>query len=97
MACGEIGDVDKSRERNVEAYSMDDVEESEKGSGDVVVIESLFPAVGFEGDSEAAFLEAFFLLREASGSFMKMHSLPRDVHLEQGYCRLHLTFDSAQA
>lgn len=28
---------------------------------------------------------------------MKIHSLPRDAHLEQGYCRLHLTLDSAQA
>jgi len=35
--------------------------------------------------------------REASGSLMKTHSFPREVHFEQGCCRSHLTFDSAQA
>lgn len=35
--------------------------------------------------SEGFRLEAFFLFRDASGSLMKMHSRPREVHLEQGY------------
>ena len=47
--------------------------------------------------SEGFLFEAFFLFLEASGSLMKIHSRPREVHLEQGYWRLHLTLDSAQA
>jgi hypothetical protein len=35
--------------------------------------------------------------RETSGSLIKTHSFPREVHFEQGCCRSHLTFDSAQA
>lgn len=70
---------------------------SEKRSGDVATPESLFPVGSFEGDCEEAFLEAFFLFRDASGSLIKIHSLPRDEHFEHGYWRLHLTFDSAHA
>ena len=45
----------------------------------------------------AAFFAALRLFLEASGSLMKIHSLPREEHLEQGYCKLHFTFDSAHA
>lgn len=44
-----------------------------------------------------ALFAALRLFLDASGSLMNMHSLPLDEHLEQGYCRLHLTFDSAHA
>lgn len=56
-----------------------------------------FSSVGDLGEVERCAFLAFLLFRDASGSFMKTQSLPRDEHLEQGYCRLHLTLDSAQA
>jgi hypothetical protein len=45
---------------------------------------------------ELAF-EAEDLVRDSSGSFWNTHSRPLDVHLAQGYSRLHLIFDSAHA
>lgn len=43
------------------------------------------------------FLEASLLFLDVSGSLIKMHSRPREEHLEQGYCKLHFTLDSAHA
>jgi hypothetical protein len=40
---------------------------------------------------------AAFFSRDCAGSFMKMHSFPREVHFVQGCLRSHLTLDSAQA
>lgn len=42
-------------------------------------------------------LELELLLRDSSGSLRNTHSRPRDVHLAQGYSKLHLILDSAQA
>jgi hypothetical protein len=52
------------------------------------------------GDTDNAESVKFFpnlRFREAWGSLIKMHSRPRDAHLEQGCSKLHLTFDSAHA
>ena len=56
-------------------------------------------ALPAEEDIEGEFFlfAAIFLILDCSGSLMNTHSLPREVHFEQGYCRLHLTFDSAHA
>jgi hypothetical protein len=75
---------------------LDDGSERNPGDDEIGMIS--FSAGGLHlEDKEEGFLEAFFLFRETSGSLMNTHSRPREVHLEQGYCRLHFTFDSAQA
>lgn len=78
---------------NSEGYGGDGMECVVEAEGDVVDnVGSLAVAACC-----AALFAALRLFLEASGSLMKIHSLPLDEHLEQGYCRLHLTFDSAQA
>jgi hypothetical protein len=54
--------------------------------------------------SAAAFCAAFrrataaaFFSRDWAGSFMKVHSFPRDVHFVQGCFKSHFTLDSAHA
>lgn len=98
MECGEIGEVDRSREENAEGYPVGMLaDESEKRPVDVFSGAALRSAGCLETADCDAFLEAFFLFLEASGSLIKIHSRPREEHLEHGYWRLHFTFDSAQA
>jgi len=56
----------------------------------------LASAVAFCAAFRRAAAAAFFS-RDCAGSFIKMHSLPRDVHFVHGCFRSHLTLDSAHA
>jgi hypothetical protein len=86
-----------SREIGEGEFSMEVLaDRSEKNPEDDSILSLSAEDLELE-ESEEAFLEAFFLFRETSGSLTNTHSRPREVHLEQGYCRLHFTFDSAQA
>jgi len=91
---GETGEGVKSREIDLEGCSAGlRVDGPDKNPESCV---SIVSAENFEDDEEA-FLEAVFFFLEISGSLMNMQSRPREEHLEQGYCRLHFTFDSAHA
>lgn len=96
LESSETGEVVRSGEIDEGEYSTEVLTDEKVRDGEIAVLS--FSADNFElEDSEEAFLEAFFLFRETSGSLMNTHSRPREVHLEHGYCRLHFTFDSAQA
>jgi len=84
---GNIGDGVLLMGTNKEGYGEDDISWS---NGNTKEASSLTLAA-------AAFFAALRLFLEASGSLMKIHSFPREEHLEQGYCKLHFTFDSAHA
>jgi len=72
---------------NKEGYGGDNIAWSGGGTEEASAV----------GLAAAAFFAALRLFLEASGSLIKIHSFPREEHLEQGYCKLHFTFDSAHA
>lgn len=75
---------------NREGYGGDDIDEFDEVDEDAGEVSAVALAA-------AALFAALRLFLEASGSLMKIHSRPLEEHLEQGYWRLHLTFDSAHA
>lgn len=74
-------------------YGGEDFDDIDEGVSDIVGS----PAALAAAACCIALFAALRLFLDASGSLMNTHSLPLDEHLEQGYCKLHLTFDSAHA
>lgn len=80
--CGEIGVVELKGEKvggNSRGLLV-------KESGKRLDVDELTLPADEDAETESFRLEeANFLFREASGSLMKMHSRPREVHFEHGY------------
>jgi hypothetical protein len=87
-------------ERSMEEGGPGDDDGEERGEEGVVVVSGSLAVVAALCAASFAFLRASaaaFFSRDVFGSLMKVHSLPREMHLVQGCLRSHLTLDSAQA